>query len=103
MADRRTYLQANTRSSSVPAKPKNSSVNPPPSSAELAANLLATHRLMPANRSDSSLAAAVNRKEAKGIDLMAHLQRSEASIVKTRTGSVLSRGFILKTDHYPSG
>lgn len=37
------------------------------------------------------------------MDLMAHLQRSESSIVKTRSGSVLSRGFILKTDHYPSG
>ncbi|KAH9928428.1 inositol hexakisphosphate-domain-containing protein [Amylocystis lapponica] len=34
---------------------------------------------------------------------MAQLQRSGPSIVKTRTGSVLSRGFILKTDHYPSG
>lgn len=36
-------------------------------------------------------------------DPIAHLLRSEASIVKTRSGSVLSRGFILKTDHYPSG
>jgi len=36
-------------------------------------------------------------------NLMDLLQRSEQSIVKTRTGSVLSRGFILKTDHYPSG
>lgn len=31
------------------------------------------------------------------------LIRSVASIVKTRTGSVLSRGMILKSDHYPSG
>lgn len=37
------------------------------------------------------------------LDLMNHLQRSGPSVVKTRTGSVLSRGFILKTDHYPSG
>ncbi|KAJ6610725.1 inositol hexakisphosphate-domain-containing protein [Mycena sp. CBHHK59/15] len=37
------------------------------------------------------------------LDLMGHLQRSGPSVVKTRTGSVLSRGFILKTDHYPSG
>lgn len=37
------------------------------------------------------------------LDLMSHLQRSGPSVVKTRTGSVLSRGFILKTDHYPSG
>ncbi|KAI0027879.1 inositol hexakisphosphate-domain-containing protein [Vararia minispora EC-137] len=34
---------------------------------------------------------------------MPQLQRSGPSIVKTRTGSVLSRGFILKTDFYPSG
>ncbi|KAI0264344.1 inositol hexakisphosphate-domain-containing protein [Gloeopeniophorella convolvens] len=37
------------------------------------------------------------------LDLMPHLNRSAPSIVKTRTGSVLSRGFILKTDYYPSG
>ncbi|KAA1467713.1 hypothetical protein DENSPDRAFT_832824 [Dentipellis sp. KUC8613] len=34
---------------------------------------------------------------------MPQLQRAGPSVVKTRTGSVLSRGFILKTDHYPSG
>ncbi|KIK55186.1 hypothetical protein GYMLUDRAFT_48165 [Collybiopsis luxurians FD-317 M1] len=37
------------------------------------------------------------------LDLMNHLQRSGSSVVNTRTGSVLSRGFILKTDFYPSG
>lgn len=37
------------------------------------------------------------------LDLMGHLQRSGPSVVKTRTGSVLTRGFILKTDFYPSG
>ena len=37
------------------------------------------------------------------IDLMPQLQRSESSVVKTRSGSVLSRGFILKTDYWPSG
>ncbi|KAF4597582.1 hypothetical protein EYR40_008044 [Pleurotus pulmonarius] len=31
------------------------------------------------------------------------LQRLLPSVVKSRSGSVLSRGFILKTDHYPSG
>jgi hypothetical protein len=40
---------------------------------------------------------------ANHLDLMDFLQRSESSVVKTRSGSVLSRGFILKTDHYPSG
>ncbi|EKM78648.1 hypothetical protein AGABI1DRAFT_100687 [Agaricus bisporus var. burnettii JB137-S8] len=34
---------------------------------------------------------------------MNSLQRAEGAVVKTRSGSVLSRGFILKTDHYPSG
>ncbi|KAG1860386.1 inositol hexakisphosphate-domain-containing protein [Suillus subluteus] len=37
------------------------------------------------------------------LDLMDNLKRAEPSVVKTRTGSVLSRGFILKTDYYPSG
>ena len=37
------------------------------------------------------------------LDMMVNLKRSEASVVKTRAGSVLSRGFILKTDYYPSG
>lgn len=37
------------------------------------------------------------------LDLMDVLHRSEPSVVKTRIGSVLSRGMILKTDHYPSG
>ena len=40
---------------------------------------------------------------ANSLDLMDFLHRSESSVVKTRSGSVLSRGFILKTDHYPSG
>ncbi|KAG1726694.1 inositol hexakisphosphate-domain-containing protein [Suillus paluster] len=37
------------------------------------------------------------------LDLMGNLKRAEPSVVKTRSGSVLSRGFILKTDYYPSG
>lgn len=37
------------------------------------------------------------------VDLMSQLHRSGPTVVKSRTGSVLSRGFILKTDHYPSG
>uniref|UniRef100_A0A0W0FRV3 Metal ion binding oxidoreductase n=1 Tax=Moniliophthora roreri TaxID=221103 RepID=A0A0W0FRV3_MONRR len=49
--------------------------------------------------------ASSNRAITTGasLDLMGHLQRSDPSIVKTRSGSVLSRGFILKTDFYPSG
>ena len=40
---------------------------------------------------------------AAHLDIMPALQRSVPSVVKSRNGSVLSRGFILKTDHYPSG
>lgn len=47
--------------------------------------------------------ASPSEDEVPPLDLMVNLKRAEPSIVKTRTGSVLSRGFILKTDHYPSG
>lgn len=51
----------------------------------------------------SSVADSIGFPDTPPLDLMPQLQRSGPSIVKTRTGSVLSRGFILKTDHYPSG
>jgi len=41
--------------------------------------------------------------KATPLDLIDLLEHSEQSLVKTRSGSVLSRNFILKTDHYPSG
>lgn len=53
--------------------------------------------------SSSLLDGTVDLPETPPLDLMPQLQRSGPSIVKTRSGSVLSRGFILKTDHYPSG
>ncbi|KAL7279008.1 hypothetical protein ACG7TL_006840 [Trametes sanguinea] len=56
------------------------------------------HRLL-----SSSIPESVGFPENPPLDLMPQLQRSGPSVVKTRTGSVLSRGFILKTDHYPSG
>lgn len=31
------------------------------------------------------------------------LKKEQAGIIKRRNGAVLSRGFILKTDHYPTG
>jgi hypothetical protein len=40
---------------------------------------------------------------AEQLNLMPNLLRSGPSVVKTRQGSVLSRGFILKTDYWPSG
>ncbi|KAI0749707.1 inositol hexakisphosphate-domain-containing protein [Daedaleopsis nitida] len=51
----------------------------------------------------SSVVEGIDLPDTPPLDLMPQLQRSGPSIVKTRTGSVLSRGFILKTDHYPSG
>ena len=40
---------------------------------------------------------------AAHLDITPSLQKAIHSVVKARNGSVLSRGFILKTDHYPSG
>lgn len=51
----------------------------------------------------SEAAASPSKDRVRPLDLMVSLKRAEPSIVKTRTGSVLSRGFILKTDYYPSG
>lgn len=74
-----------------------------PASAPLIQTTLAAHLGTP----DVSLRRTSETKllmeAVKPLDLMANLRRSEASVVKTRTGSVLSRGFILKTDYYPSG
>lgn len=56
------------------------------------------------SRVASESAISMTEKQAVvPVDLMANLKRAEPSVVKTRTGSVLSRGFILKTDYYPSG
>lgn len=50
-----------------------------------------------------TLSSAPLLDQSEPLDQMPSLKRAEPSIVKTRSGSVLSRGFILKTDHYPSG
>ncbi|PAV16188.1 metal ion binding oxidoreductase [Pyrrhoderma noxium] len=50
--------------------------------------------------------SSTERSRSSGIphlDQAPQLQRAVHTIVKSRAGSVLSRGFILKTDHYPSG
>lgn len=39
----------------------------------------------------------------KPLGCKSKLKASEAGVVKRRDGSVLARGFILKTDHYPTG
>lgn len=60
----------------------------------------------PARPGSGTISPVLSQKEnilAKHLDIMPALQRSIPSVVKSRNGSVLSRGFILKTDHYPSG
>lgn len=52
------------------------------------------------SRRDSTSQRA-STPQAQVIGNMANLQRMD--LVKARTGSVLSRGFILKTDHHPPG
>lgn len=61
------------------------------------------HSHRPCTRVFSRASSRDRGSAATSLDLMDVLQRSEPSVVKTRTGSVLSRGMILKTDHYPSG
>ncbi|KAG8898129.1 hypothetical protein FRB99_007645 [Tulasnella sp. 403] len=45
----------------------------------------------------------IKMSSARPLDVLASLHKSAPGLVKTRQGSVLSRGFILKTDHYESG
>ncbi|KAG6374346.1 inositol hexakisphosphate-domain-containing protein [Boletus reticuloceps] len=55
------------------------------------------------NADTNNAVVSLSKDGVQPLDLMASLKHAEPSIVKTRAGSVLSRGFILKTDHYPSG
>jgi hypothetical protein len=55
------------------------------------------------NPTDSHLTVSPLAHPIPAVDIVAHLHRSGAAVVKTRTGSVLSRGCILKTDNFPSG
>lgn len=89
-------LSDETRSSSVPPS-RISSVNKATRTQSIPPSL--RNHIPTASGSRSSKDSTV----ANPLDLMDLLQRSESSVVKTRSGSVLSRGFILKTDHYPSG
>ncbi|KAH8826577.1 inositol hexakisphosphate-domain-containing protein [Flagelloscypha sp. PMI_526] len=52
---------------------------------------------------DHSRSTSTSNMDRLSFDLMAHLDRSTQTVVKTRAGSVLSRGMIIKTDFYPSG
>lgn len=84
-------------SSAPPSGPRKASLHLPPSSTGHPS--LEPHRY----QTDPPPSPSANGPSATSLDLMNSLQRSEGAVVKTRSGSVLSRGFILKTDHYPSG
>ena len=94
----KSMLQPDARPSSVPIPisrvSRTSSVERPSS---------IPPALRPHSRPRGSSDPSRVRGAAQEMDLTGLLQQSEPSVVKTRIGSVLSRGFILKTDHYPSG
>lgn len=87
------FLRGALRSSSAP--PSDSYNAPSPD--------LASDSPMTPRRLSTDPPSNPNVATSTSLDLMNFLRRSEAAVVKTRSGSVLSRGFILKTDHYPSG
>ncbi|KAI6025906.1 inositol hexakisphosphate-domain-containing protein [Pisolithus orientalis] len=64
---------------------------------------LSTAHNSPRSASQTRPTPPAIREAVQPLDLMVNLKRSETSVVKTRSGSVLSRGFILKTDYHPSG
>ncbi|KAF9485182.1 hypothetical protein BDN70DRAFT_910314 [Pholiota conissans] len=81
------------------------SEEPRPASVPPSAGIHTLHNrgsLLSSNR-PASIPPPGHQSKNGSLDLIDLLERSEPSVVKTRTGSVLSRGFILKTDHYPSG
>ncbi|KAG8213255.1 inositol hexakisphosphate-domain-containing protein [Butyriboletus roseoflavus] len=83
------------RPMSAPLAHLDKSVTPSPPLADNADSARVSEGSLPSPSKDSD--------GVRSLDLMVSLKRAEPSIVKTRTGSVLSRGFILKTDYYPSG
>ena len=91
-------LSDEIRSSSVPPS-RISSVN----KASRTQSIPPSRRTHVRSASESLNQLSKDSTGANPLDLMDFLQHSESSVVKTRSGSVLSRGFILKTDHYPSG
>lgn len=112
MEDRRAYVnpppEPNGRPISVPPhSPTSSKISPSTSPSQSRIHTAG-------NQSEASLnlhrpgpvplsSGTPQQSTAPSLDQMSALQRSGPSIVKTRSGSVLSRGFILKTDFYPSG
>ncbi|KAL0953289.1 hypothetical protein HGRIS_004538 [Hohenbuehelia grisea] len=102
-------LRANHPSISEPLPPmqRPSSISPDHRAGIAAGN---TSGLMARATSDTrspglagGAASPAGAGSGSSLDLLDYLQRAGPSVVKSRSGSVLSRGFILKTDHYPSG
>lgn len=90
------------RSVSVPPALESSSLSDSSGSVPTASNIRNSQK--PRQLSETLLFGDRDRTNPLApLDQMPQLGRAEPSIVKTRTGSVLSRSFILKTDHYPSG
>ncbi|KAH9915114.1 inositol hexakisphosphate-domain-containing protein [Fomitopsis serialis] len=94
--------QRNARPSSAPPDPERVPPHPASSLADLDDSRITPPPHRPSSEAPGRLDMGIPPIGAP-IDLMSQLQRSEPSVVKTRTGSVLSRGFILKTDYWPSG
>ena len=47
--------------------------------------------------------APISKGKGQVLSIKERLKTEEHGVVKRRDGGVLARGFILKTDHYPTG
>ena len=47
--------------------------------------------------------APIHKGKGKVLSIKERLKTEEHGVVKRRDGGVLARGFIFKTDHYPTG
>ncbi|ORY34932.1 inositol hexakisphosphate-domain-containing protein [Naematelia encephala] len=52
---------------------------------------------------NSSSSSSGTKKRNRVLGIQERLRREADGVVKRRTGGVLARGFLLKTDHYPDG
>lgn len=63
--------------------------------------------LTPSTAGKSGTKTSSNAQQGKGkgkaLSIKERLKAEEQGVVKRRDGGVLARGFILKTDHYPTG
>ncbi|GJE96251.1 inositol hexakisphosphate-domain-containing protein [Phanerochaete sordida] len=94
------HLQ-DARPSSAPPLPSRSRTEPDPPTRTPPEP--PTHPAVQRVLSEATTQPSKAQPAAEELDIMPQLLRSGPSVVKTRQGSVLSRGFILKTDYWPSG